>query len=87
MAGDEGAGSQLKDQAAIHLGVEGEIKVVEGSEGIPKFGLFASAFEQAVGPPGEFIGDQTGDQVQGGHGFGLSLTQACFEHRRHPTQT
>lgn len=86
MPGDKGAGGQLKDQAAIHLLVEGEIEVVEGPERIAELGLLAPALQHAVGATGEFIGDQAGDQVQGSHGFGLGLTQAGFQHRGHASQ-
>jgi len=74
MPGDEGTGGQLKDQAAIHLLVEGEIEVVESLERVAERGLLAPAFQHAVGAAGEFIGDQAGDQIQGGHRFGLGLT-------------
>ena len=87
MPGDEGAGGEIKDQAAICLLVEGEIKVIEGLERIAKLGLFAAALQQPVGATREFVVDQAGDQVQGRHGFGLSLTQARFQHGGHATQT
>jgi hypothetical protein len=65
MAANEGTPEQLEDQTAIHLGIEGEIEVVQGLERIAKGGLLAPAFEQPVGAPAEFIGHQTGDQVPG----------------------
>jgi hypothetical protein len=63
--GDEGPGSQIKDQAAIHLFVEVEIEVVEGLERIAELGLLASPLQQAFGAAREFVGDQTGDQILG----------------------
>ena len=87
MVGDKGAGGQLKDQAAIHLFVEVEIEVVEGPERVAELGLFAPAFQHAIGAAGEFVGDQAGDQIQGSHGFGLGLTQTGLQYRRHPSQT
>jgi hypothetical protein len=43
---DEGAGGQIEDQAAVHLGVEGEVEVVEGLVGIAEAGVFAAPFQQ-----------------------------------------
>jgi hypothetical protein len=46
-AGDHAAkGGQIEDQTAIHLGIEGEVEVVEGFLRIAKPGLLAPAFQQ-----------------------------------------
>jgi hypothetical protein len=87
MPGDGGAGGQLKDQTAICLFVEGEIKAIGGLERIAKLGLLATTLQQQVGTTRQFVVDQAGDQVQGRHGFGLSLTQACFQHGGHAAKT
>ena len=84
---DEVAGGEIKDQAAIHLGIESEIEVVECAMRIAKGRLFAAAFEQAVGTRSEFVGDETRDEIDGSHGFGLRLAQTCFECMRHAAET
>src|SRR5580658_2090500 len=66
--------------------IEGEVEVIESPVGIAKGGLFPAALEQSVGAQSEFVGNQTGDQVDGSHGFGLCLMQAGFEHRGHSAQ-
>ena len=81
MAGDEGAGGQIEDQTAIHLLVEIEVEVVEGPLWIAKLGLLAPSFQQSVAATREFVRDQAGEEVDGSHGFGLSLVQTRFEHR------
>ena len=53
---------------------------------VAKGGLFAPAFQQAVAAPGEFVGDQTRDQIDGRHGFGLRLMQTCFQHGGHAAE-
>jgi hypothetical protein len=54
---------------------------------IAKLSLLAPTFQQTVATTGEFVGDQAGDQVDGGHGFYLSLVQTHLEHSRDSTQT
>src|SRR5436190_345877 len=77
--------SQIEDEAAIHLGVEGEIEV-EGFVGIAKGGEFAAAVEEAVAAPGEFVVDQAREQIHGRHGLGLSLTQSSLQHGGYAAQ-
>ena len=55
---NEGGCGQVKDETAIHLGVEGEIEVVQSLVGVAKAGLFAAAVEQALTAPGQFVVDQ-----------------------------
>src|ERR1019366_6765201 len=62
--------SQVEDQAAIHLLVEGEVEVVEGLVGVAELRLLFPPLQQALAPPGQFVGDQTGEQVDGGERFG-----------------
>ena len=87
MPGDKSARGQIKDQAAIHLFVEVEVEVVEGFERVTELGLLAPAFQHPVGAAGQFIRHQTGDQIQGGHGFGLGLAQTSFQDGGHASQT
>ena len=74
MFGDESAGGQVEDQAAIHLLVEIEIEMVEGLLRVAKPSLFVPPLQQSLAATVEFIGDQAGDQIDGRHGLGLGLT-------------
>ena len=78
--------ARSKTRLRFIFGLKAEVEVIERPVGIAKAGLFAAAFEQTVGAAREFVGNQTGDQVDGRHGFGLSLAQAGFEHRGHAAQ-
>ena len=80
MTRDEGAGGQVEDQAAVHLLVEVEVEVVEGSLRVAKLGLLGPAFQQAIAATSEFVRDQAGEEVDGRHGFGLRLVKTSFEH-------
>src|SRR5512135_3533445 len=82
VTGDEGRGRQIEHQTAIHLGVKGEVEVIEVFLWIAKLSLLAPAFQQTVATTSEFVRDQAGDQVDGGHGFDLRLVQTHLEHRR-----
>src|SRR5215467_2794405 len=79
---DEGASGEVKDQATIHFGVEGEVEVIEHLLRIAKLGLFTAAFEQAVSAPQQFVGNQAGDQIDRSHGLGLRLAAGEFPTRR-----
>src|SRR5260370_34126960 len=59
---DEGACGQVEDQAAIHLGIEVEVEVVEGLLRIAEGGLLAPPLQQAGAAPGRFVGDQARGQ-------------------------
>ena len=61
--GDESARGQVEDQAAIHLGVEGEIEIVQGLVRVAKPGLLAPPVEQPLAAPGEFVRDQARNQI------------------------
>src|SRR5216683_5111200 len=62
---------QVEHQAAIHLLVKVEIKVVERRMLVAKAGLLAAALEQPVTASSQLIGDQTGKQIDRRHGFDL----------------
>src|SRR6202521_587916 len=70
---DERSRGQIEDQTAIHLGIKSEVEVVERAVGIAETGLFAAPVQQTVGAAREFIGNQTRDQIDGRHRFGLCL--------------
>jgi hypothetical protein len=76
MASHEGAGGQVEDQTAIHLLVEVEVKVVEGSLRVAKLSLLGPALQQAVAATSEFVGDQQERKSMGG------MASACAWWRR-----
>src|SRR5947209_15527490 len=86
MFGNKATGGEIEDQTAVHLGVESEVEVVECFVRIPKPSLLAPALEQAIAAACEFVGHQAGEQVDGGHGFGLCLVQTRFEHCGHAAE-
>src|SRR5581483_544793 len=77
---DESASRQIEDQAAIHLGVEVKVEIVERFLRIAKLSLLATAIEQTLAASGEFITNQAGDEIDGRHGLGLCLMQPGFQH-------
>lgn len=80
MASDEGTGREIEHQTSIHLAVEVEVEVIESFLGVSELGLFFSSLQQSLATTNEFVGDEAGEEIDGGHGFGLSLSQASFEH-------
>src|SRR5579864_2149755 len=56
---DEDTGSQIENQAAVHLGIEVEIEVIERFLGIAELSLFAPAIEQTLASPLQLVADQT----------------------------
>lgn len=83
---DESAGGEIEDQAAVEFGIEGEVEVVESLVRIPEGGEFASAIQEPVRAPGEFVGVECGQQVDWRHGFGLRLAEASFQHSGHAAE-
>jgi hypothetical protein len=75
VARDEGTGSQIEHQAAIHFSVEVEVEVIESFVRVAELGLFFSSLQQSLATTSEFVGDEAGEEVDGGHGFGLSLVK------------
>src|ERR1017187_1271657 len=67
-------------KATIHLRIEGEVEVVQGLVRVAEGGLFAAPVEQPIAAPGQLIGDQARDQIDGRHGFSLGLVQSGFQH-------
>src|SRR5205807_1462654 len=86
-AGDEGGRRQIENQASVHLLVEVEIEIVERHLRIAKLCLFAAPFQQSVAATSQFIGYQTGKEVDGGHRLRLGLLQTRFQHRRDTAET
>src|SRR6266566_9760009 len=71
---------KVEDQTAIHLLVEVEVEVVEAPLWVAKLGLLGPSLQQAITATCEFVRDQAGEEVDRGHGFGLSLAETSFEH-------
>src|SRR5688572_1926321 len=83
---NESAGGEIEHQAAIHLGVEGEIKIVQCAVCISEAGLLTAPFQQTIRSTGKFIRYQTRDQVDRRHRFGLRLAQSGFQHCGHAAE-
>src|SRR6266851_996862 len=73
--GDEAAGRELEDEAAIELLVEVEIERVEGLADVAEAGLLEAAGEQPVLAPEQLIADERGEEVDGRPLVGLGLEQ------------
>src|SRR5437660_706384 len=86
MASDEGAAGEIEDQAAVHLLVEVEVEVVERFLCIAELGLLFPPLQQALAATSEFVGDQTGEQVDRGERLALRLAQAGLQHGGHTAQ-
>src|ERR1700686_2389201 len=86
MMGNEGAGSEVEDQAAVDLGVEGKIKIIQRLLRIAELSLFAASFQEAIAAPKQLVRDQAGHQVEGSHGIFLRLEQPGFQDRSHTSQ-
>src|SRR5580704_5170856 len=84
---DKGAGGQIENQTAVHLRVETEVEIIQSSLRVAEGRLFTPPLQQTVTAPGQLIGDQTRDQIDRSHGFGLSLAQPCFEYSGHAAET
>jgi len=80
MTSDEGTSGEIEHQTAIHLAVEVEVEVIESFLSVSELSLFFSSLQQSLTATSEFVGDEAGEEIDGGHGFGLSLAQASFEH-------
>ena len=61
--------------------LDGRFHPVDSSEA--SFETAGAPGQQALTAAGEFVRYQSGDQVDGGHGVGLCLEQACFQHCDH----
>ena len=78
--------SQVEDKTAVHLWIELEVEVVELLVCITELRLLVAPLQQSPAATGEFVGDQDGDQVDGGHSLCLRLEQTRFQHGGHATQ-
>ncbi len=64
---DELGGSEIEDEAAIHLLVEIEVEGIEIFVGVAKLSVLDAALEQTIGSDGELVGDQRGDEIDRSH--------------------
>jgi hypothetical protein len=71
---EKSAGSQVENQTAIHLRIEGEVEVVQGLLRVAEGSLFAPPFEQSLAAPGQLIGDQARDQTWASSPGAVSMT-------------
>src|SRR4051812_43704642 len=75
--GDEVASRQIEDKAAVHLLIEVEVETVECVQ-VAKAGRLATAFQQTITTASQFIRNETRDQIDWRHRFGLRLLEASF---------
>src|SRR5688572_3755401 len=80
MLGDELGCGQIEDQTAIHLLIEVEVEIFERDLGIAKRGGLSPAVQQPAATARQFIGNQTGNQVNRRHALGLSSMETRFQH-------
>src|SRR5881628_494357 len=84
--GEEAAGGELEDEAALHLLVEVEVEAVERLVGVAELGLLEAAGEEAVGAVGELVLDEEREEVGGGAVIGLSLDEPGVEALGHAAE-
>jgi hypothetical protein len=77
---------QVEDQTTVHLWIELEVEVIELLVWVTELRLLVAPLQQPLAATGKFVGDQDGDQVDGSHGFRLSLQQARLQHGGHAAQ-
>src|SRR5262245_41408751 len=85
--GDEIGSSEVEDEGAVDLLVEGEVEVVQCLLRIAELGSLSAALQQTITASSQFIGNEVGDQIDGRHALGLSLMTTGFQHRGHAATT
>jgi hypothetical protein len=73
MLGDEVAGGELEDEAAVHLLVEVEIEGVQPLVRVAEAGLLDAAGEEAVLAAQELVADEGGEEIDRRQRGGLGL--------------
>jgi hypothetical protein len=53
--------------------VKAEVEVIERLQWVTKAGLLTASFQQTIATHDQFIGNQTRDEINGGHSFSLGL--------------
>jgi hypothetical protein len=66
--GNEAASSEIEDETAVHLRIESEVEVIQCAMRTSKTSLLATPFQQSIRARAEFVGNQTGEEVDGHHG-------------------
>ena len=77
---------QIEDQTPVHLWVELEVEVIEQLVWVTELRLLMASLQQPFAAASKFVGDQDGDQIDGGHAFRLRLPKTRFHHRSHAAQ-
>ena len=77
--GDETAGGELEDEAAIHLLVELEVKGAERLAPVAEAGLSQPALEEPVLTALELVLPERGEEIDGGEPLRLGLEQPRVE--------
>jgi hypothetical protein len=74
VASDEGTGSQIEHQTAVHFSLEVEVEVIESFLSVSELGLFLSSLQQSLATAREFVGDEAGEEVDPGRPMGSPRT-------------
>jgi hypothetical protein len=82
VASDEGTGSEIEHQAAIHLAVEVEVEVIESFLSVSELGLFFSSLQQSLATAREFVGDEAGEEIDREAWLRPELDEGGFRARR-----
>src|SRR5438132_8886940 len=82
--GDEAAGGEFEDEAAIELPIEVEIEGVEGLADVAKAGLFEAALEEPILPAEQFVADERREEVDRGQRLRVGLEEPRLQAGGHP---
>ena len=77
--GDEAAGGEFEDEAAIELPSEVEIEGVERLADVAEAGLFEAALEEPILPPEQLVADERREEVDRGQLLRLGLEEPRLE--------
>src|SRR5260221_9436098 len=78
---------ELVDESSVHLAIEVEVEVVDGSAAVSELGRLRPSFEQTISPASQFVVHEHRDEVDGCDPFGLGLQDSRFETLRHRSQS
>ena len=73
---------QRKTSSEAHAPDTGHLGKAEIQSGL----ILLDSALQPIAAARELVGDEAGEQIDGGHGFGLGLVQPGFEHCGHAAE-
>jgi len=83
---DEDGGSQVEDQAAVGLGIESKVEIVESLQRITESRLLSTPLQEPISATGQLVRDQARDQIDGRHWLSLGLAEPGLEHGGHTAE-